>query len=180
MKKGFIVGLLILSSLLILAGCSIGSKKSSAHVTTDHVQKYDEKLQEYMNELTAILKTYNDGLDGFYIGQDSQSQFSSIVVDEITKSNKLVNNVESLDVQPDLFETQQNLIQLVNDSHQLLLDTVELTKSQGNAIDKEGLRSRLVDIKTRQAKFINDWRVAKENLNSTNNNKKGPLGNKNG
>lgn len=177
MKKSLMLILILTLSMTTLIGCSAGNKEAAALKVTkenaSYLEKYDKSLQGYISDMTAILKTLNDALDGIYTQKYSKEQFATVITGSIEDSNKLVNSVENLDVNPDLFEAHQNLILLVNRSHQLLLDAVDMAKTEDREIDKEQLRTTLIDIKTEQAKITNQWKILRQELSSTDTGKKG-------
>lgn len=168
--------LILTLSITTLMGCSANKKEAATLKVTkenaSYLEKYDKSLQGYISDMTSILKTLNDALDGIYTQRYSKEQFASVITNSIEKSNKLVTSVETLDVNPDLFEAHQNLILLVNRSHQLLLDAVDMAKTEDREIDKEQLRTTLIDIKTEQAKITNQWKILRQELSSTDNDNK--------
>lgn len=179
MKK-LSVFLLIVLVVSLLGAC--GQKKSSLGVkVTDenksYLSKYEKSLDNFMKDMTSILKTFNDSLDGLYTKKYSQEQFATVLANNIEKSNALVTEVEAVDVNPDIFEAHQNLILLVNRSHQLLLDAIDMANKPDEEIDKETLRSQYLDIKTEQAKIINQWKILRKELENgnSNNGNKGPV-----
>ncbi|HEO8421593.1 hypothetical protein ACEF17_10605 [Streptococcus hyovaginalis] len=163
---------LILSLVIILSGCS-SSSKANIKVTEDNIDyliEYDESLQTFITEMTSILTNFNNSLDGLYTHEVSNSQFATIMKETIKKSNELVSNVEALDVNPELFEAHQNLIVLVNRSHQLLLTAIESANNsstdESNTMDKDTLRQEYIEIKKEQANTANQWKILREELAS--------------
>jgi hypothetical protein len=162
----FIMLLIVVS---MLGACSSKPKKDSLSVkVTDenktYLSQYNKSLQGFIKEQTSILDTFNDAVDGLYTQKYSKEQFASILTTSIDKSSTLVKEVGSLDVSPDIFEAHQNLILLVNRSHQLLLSAIDMANSKDKDIDKDSLRSQYVDIKTEQAKIANQWKVLRIQL----------------
>lgn len=159
--------ILLICFVSILTGCSTNSK-ANVKVTeenVDYLVKYDESLQGYITEMTDILLNYNNALDGLYTNSTSNSQFAKIMTESIGKSNELVTKVEALDIEPDLFETHQTLIALVNRSHQLLLTSVDAAnKADETTIDKDSLRQEYLAIKQEQANIANQWKILREEL----------------
>ncbi|WP_374717706.1 hypothetical protein [Neobacillus sp.] len=169
MKKRWIILMLMVVSIFMLMGCSSKEKKSAAEIkvtkeNASYLEQYDKNLQGFLKEMTSILKTFNNALDGLYTKQYSKEQFSSLITGTIEKSNKLVSEVEALDVDPELFEAHQNLILLVNTSHQLLLDAVDMANNEDGEIEKEELRTKLLEIKTSQAETTNQWKILRKEL----------------
>lgn len=78
--------------------------------------------------------------------------------------------MEALDVNPELFEAHQNLIVLVNRSHQLLLTAIESANNsstdESNTMDKDTLRQEYIEIKKEQANTANQWKILREELAS--------------
>lgn len=178
MKKKLVVFLSIVLVVSLLGAC--GQKKSGLGVNvTDqnksYLAKYDKSLEHFMNDMTSILKTFNDSLDGLYTKKYSREQFATVLANNIEKSNALVTEVEAVDVSPDIFESHQNLILLVNRSHQLLLDAIDMANTPERDIDKETLRSQYLDIKTQQAKIINQWKLLRKDLENGGTQNKGPV-----
>lgn len=160
--------------MTLLGACSSKEKTTSAEskikVTEEnksYLEVYDKSLQGFINEMTSILKTFNDSLDGIYTQEYSKDQFAQAITSSIEKSNKLVTDVESVDVKPELFEAHQNLIVLINRSHQLLLDAVDMAKSEDREIEKDVLRMEFIEIKTEQAKIANQWKILREELEAS-------------
>lgn len=170
MMKKWNVLILVIISVLLLGACSSKEKQAAAgnlKVTKEnksYLEVYDKSLQGFIGEMTSILKTFNDSLDGLYTQKYSREQFAIAIKDSIEKSNKLVTEVESVDVKPELFEANQNLIVLVNRSHQLLLNSIEMANQEDTEIDKEVLRNEYIDIKTNQANIANQWKILREQL----------------
>lgn len=165
MKKKIIV-VLLLSVLFTLAACS-SAQKEGLNVTDDnkaYLEEYDKSLQTYIMDMASILKTFNDSLDGIYTKKMSKEQFSQVITKAITDSNELVASVDALEVKPELFEAHQSLILLINRSHQLLLDAVDMANDNDRNIEKEVLRNDYLDIKTEQAELANQWKILREEL----------------
>lgn len=173
MKKHFrvLLSVLLILSVTLLGACSSKEKATgNLKVTSEnksYLEKYDESLQEYIKEMTSILKVFNDSVDGLYTQQISRDQFGTAITGIIERSNTLVTDVESLDTKPELFEAHQNLIMLINRSHQLLLTAVDAAKKVDTEIDKEYLRSEYVEIKTTQATLSNEWKILREDLETS-------------
>jgi hypothetical protein len=87
--------------------------------------------------------------------------------DNIEISNTLVSDVESLDVEPELFENHQNLIALINRSHGLLLTAIDMANTEENEIDKNYLRTEYQEIKTNQASINNEWKILRKSLETS-------------
>ncbi|CAI9386626.1 MULTISPECIES: hypothetical protein [Bacillaceae] len=169
-KLRFSIILIVLA--IFLSGCS-SSSNANIKVTEDNInylKDYDESLQEYITEMTSILTNFNNSLDGLYTHEVSNNQFAKIMIETIKKSNELVSNVEALDVNPELFETHQNLIVLVNRSHQLLLTAIDSANNSSSdeyaTVDKDGLRQEYLEIKKEQANIANQWKILREELAS--------------
>lgn len=164
----------------MLGACSSKPKAGSASlgisVTDDnksYLAKYEKQLEGFIKDQNKVLDLFNDALDGLYTQKYSRDQFASILANAIPQSSNLVQDVENLDVSPDIFDAQQNLIQLVNSSHQLLLDAIDMANNKNTDIDKETLRTQYVNIKTQQAKTANDWKVLRQQLETQNGSKNG-------
>lgn len=175
--KRLLILVVIVLATTVLGACSSKPKSNvpGVKVTNEnksYLEKYDNSLQEYITDMTSILKTLNDALDGIYTKRYSREQFATVISGSIEKSNKLVTKVETLDVNPDLFETHQNLILLVNRSHQLLLDAVDMANTEDREIEKDELRNSLIEIKTEQANITNQWKILRQELSSSNTGKK--------
>lgn len=160
---------MLILTIFMLAACSSKPKAGVSGIkVTDQNQsylaKYDKSLQEYMKEMTSILSTFNDALDGLYTQKYSSEQFAQILTGTIDKSNALVSKVESYDVTPNIFDSHQNVILQVNRAHQLLLDAVDMANTKGIDINKEQLRTTFLDIKTNQAKITNQWNILRDQL----------------
>jgi len=164
------VFIILLISIFLLGACSSKEKQAAAgnlKVTKEnksYLEVYDKSLQGFIGEMTSILQTFNNSLDGLYTEKYSREQFAIAIKDTIEKSNKLVTEVESIDVKPELFEANQNLIVLVNRSHQLLLNSIEMANQEDTEIDKETLRNEYIEIKTTQAGIANQWKILREQL----------------
>ncbi|MDE3841028.1 hypothetical protein C0966_17330 (plasmid) [Bacillus methanolicus] len=177
MKKWLIL-LLIMTMIFMMGACSSKEKKSTfgdVKVTGEnksYLEEYDKALQGYINEMTNILKTFNNALDGIYTQKYSRSQFTTALTASIEKSNKLVTEVEAYDVKPELFEAHQNLIVLVNRSHQLLLDAIDMANQEDSEIEKDVLRNTYLEIKKEQANIANQWKILREELQAAEEGKK--------
>ena len=163
------LGLILIVSILMLGGCSSKDKSATGKlkVTEEnktYLETYDKNLQEHIIEMTNILQTFNNSVDGLYTQQYSRDQFATSIKGTIEKSNKLVTNVESFDVKPELFEANQNLIILVNRSHQLLLNAIDMANRTDTDMDKDTLRNEYMEIKTSQATIANQWKILREQL----------------
>ncbi|MEI2356261.1 hypothetical protein [Mesobacillus zeae] len=166
MKK-WIFLTLILAILLVLGGCSSKEKSTGLKVTEEnksYLDKYEKSLQNDIKKMTSILKDYNNALDGLYTQQYSREQFAIAIKGSIEESNELVSRVESKDVESELFEANQNLIALVNRSHQLLLTAIDMANQKDTEIDKDFLRTEYMEIKTQQAVIANDWKILRGDL----------------
>lgn len=168
MKKWSIL-LLMVSFTLILSACSSKEKQAAGNLkvtkeNSSYLAEYDKSLQNFMNEMSTILRSFNDSVDGLYTQEYSNVQFGTAVKDNIQKSNQLIKDVESIDVKPELFEANQNLIVLVNRSHQLLLRAIDMANDEETEIDKEFLRNEYMEIKTQQATIVNQWKILREQL----------------
>lgn len=168
MKKLVTLTLLLIFTL-ILGGCSTKEKPTTGNLKVNEENKsyidvYEKNLQNYISSMTSILKTFNNSIDGLYTLDYSRGQFAQVIKDSIEKSNALVTDVESVDVKPELFEANQNLISLVNRSHQLLLTAIDMANKPDEDIDKEYLRTEYMDIKVKQAEISNQWKILREQL----------------
>lgn len=168
MKRYFFLALL-LTFTLIITGCSSQEKQAAGKVKITEQNKsyldlYEKSLQNYIGEMNAILKTFNDAVDGIYTEEYSRDQFKTAIKGTIENSNKLVTDIESVDVKPELFEANQNLIALVNRSHQLLLHAIDMANMEDTDMDKDYLRNEYMEIKTSQAEIANQWKILREEL----------------
>lgn len=168
MKKHIILTL-FLAFTLVITGCSSKEKTAAGKLKVTEENKsyldvYEKSLQGYIGEMTTILRTFNDAVDGLYTQEYSRDQFKTAIKGTIEKSNKLVTDVESVEVKPELFEANQNLIALVNRSHQLLLHAIDMANMEDTDMDKEYLRNEYMAIKTNQAEIANQWKILREEL----------------
>ncbi|WP_231868378.1 hypothetical protein [Fictibacillus phosphorivorans] len=168
MKKWLGITLILLLSIALVA-CSSKEKNVTAKVKVteenkSYLEEYDESLQGFIEEMTGILQTFNDSLDGIYTKELTREQFSSNLKESINNSNKLVTDVESVDVDPELFEAHQNLIVIINRSHQLLLNAIDMANTADTEIDKDTLRNEYMEIKTSQATIANEWKILRAQL----------------
>jgi hypothetical protein len=166
-KYTFLV--LLLSFALALTGCSSQQKAGASKLKVTEENKsyldvYEKSLQGFIGEQTNILQTYNEAVDDLYTQDISRDQFKTAIKGTIEKSSQLVTDVESVDVKPELFDANQNLIALVNRSHQLLLHAIDMANKEDTDIDKDYLRTEYMDIKTKQAEISNQWKVLREQL----------------
>jgi len=172
--RKLLILLSVIAVVVTLGAC--GKKANSAapketgaeESSNNYITEYDERFNIKMSELTDILIAFNDALDGIYTRKTSKSQFAQILTDLIEKSNSLIKDIESWDVEPEIFETHQYFISLVNRSHQLFLDAVEMANDPDYEIDKGKLREEYLSIKNEQATIVNQWKVLKEQLNAGN------------
>lgn len=123
MKKYIFLTLLLVFALVI-TGCSSKEKTAAGKLkitaeNKSYLDVYEKSLQGYIGQMTSILKIYNDAVDGLYTEDYSREQFKTAIKGTIEKSSKLVSDVEADDVKPELFEANQNLIAMVNRSHQI-------------------------------------------------------------
>lgn len=167
MKK---VSLLVLYSLiiLVLGACSLGNdEKKSVEITQEnkpYLEEYNDSLQDFIKEMNKILGGYNKGLDGIYTQEYSNQQFADVLKSQIKESNGLIKEVESLNVKPELFQMHQQIITLINRSHQLLLTSIDAANNPDMQIEKDPLRQEYLAIKQEQAVIANDWKVLMEQL----------------
>lgn len=160
---------LLLAFTLVLGGCSSKEKPATGNLKVNaenksYIDVYEKSLQNYIGSMTTILKTFNNAVDGLYTQDYSREQFAQAIKGNIEKSNTLVTEVEAVDVKPELFEANQNLISLVNRSHQLLLTAIDMANKSDLEIDKEYLRTEYMDIKIKQAEISNQWKILREEL----------------
>lgn len=171
MKKRFLISLTLVLSIFLLGACSSKEKPTAnLKVTAEnksYLEEYDKSLQSFIKEMTTILKTFNDSVDGLYTQNYSREQFASAIKGTIEQSNALVTEVENVDPDPELFEAHQNLIVLINRSHQLLLNAIDMANKTDTEIDKDYLRSEYVEIKTSQANIANQWKILRQQLEAT-------------
>lgn len=168
MKKGIRWLSFIMVIIFVLNGCS--SKDKTMKVTVEskpYLVEYDKSLQKTISEMNEILLVFNDTLNGIYTLEYSKEQFAQVNTKNIKKSNELIEKIEAMNVQTDLFETHQNLILLANQAHQLLLDSVGMANAEGQEIQRDTLRTQYLEIKTRQAQFVNEWKILMEQLKNT-------------
>lgn len=162
--------MLVITIILTLGACSSQEKQAAGNLKVtkenqSYISEYDKSLQGFMKEMSSILREFNDSVDGLYTQKYSSDQFGTAVKDSIEKSNQLIKDVESVDVKPELFEGNQNLIVLVNRSHQLLLRAIDMANnSEQTEIDKEYLRTEYMEIKTQQATIVNQWKILRQEL----------------
>jgi hypothetical protein len=170
MNKRKIVFILLML-VLLLGGCSSKAKTSGKVKVTEenksYLEVYDESLQGFIMEMSDILQNFNTAVDGIYTQQYSEDQFATILKKGITDSNKLVTTVEEVDVRPELFDAHQTLILLVNRSHQLLLDSIDMVNDENRDIDKSYIRTEYIAIKQEQSRIANQWKILREELNKT-------------
>ncbi|MCM3393245.1 hypothetical protein [Cytobacillus oceanisediminis] len=165
------IATIIITSIFILMGCSSKQNATASLKVTEenksYLEEYDMSLQVYFDQMTSIFKSFNNSLDGLYTEQYSREQFAKSMKDNIEISNTLVSDVESLDVEPELFENHQNLIALINRSHGLLLTAIDMANTEENEIDKNYLRTEYQEIKTNQASINNEWKILRKSLETS-------------
>lgn len=174
MKFSKIVKVMFVSaaSTILLSACSSGETAPSPKVQVteenkSYLEEYDKNIQSYMKEMTTILQDFNNALDKLYTKEYTYQQFIASLKGSIAESNKLVTKVETLDVDPTLFESHQGLIVLVNNSHQLLLNAVDMANQPEYGMDKNSLRDQYMQIKTEQANLANQWKVLRAQLTAS-------------
>jgi hypothetical protein len=128
------------------------------------VKEFEQELQDSLSKMNENLNVFNDALDNIYKRDITEEDFATILKQLIDKSSQLIAEAESYDTKPELFEAQQNLVLLLNKSHQLLLDAIEMANNQD--IDKELLREDYLAIKEEQASLANQWKTLKEELST--------------
>lgn len=157
-----------------LSACSGEKNKKYANGQVkeeSYIDKYDKEVRQYTHQMSEILIAFNNAMDGIYTQQLSREQFKNILTQTIGKSNELVTAVESETIEPEIFDSHQQFILLVNRTHQLLLDAIDMANNTEQEIDKETLRSDYLSIKTDQATFVNSWKTLKEQLEKGKNGK---------
>ncbi|OUM91092.1 hypothetical protein [Parageobacillus thermoglucosidasius] len=166
MKKSFFIIIPIIA-VLLLSACSSKSKENGLEITEDnrsYVKEFEQELQDSLSKMNENLNVFNDALDNIYKRDITEEDFATILKQLIDKSSQLIAEAESYDTKPELFEAQQNLVLLLNKSHQLLLDAIEMANNQD--IDKELLREDYLAIKEEQASLANQWKTLKEELST--------------
>ncbi|WP_061567814.1 hypothetical protein [Caldibacillus debilis] len=166
MKKSFFIIIPIIA-VLLLSACSSKSKENGLEITEDnrsYVKEFEQELQDSLSKTNENLNVFNDALDNIYKRDITEEDFATILKQLIDKSSQLIAEAESYDTKPELFEAQQNLVLLLNKSHQLLLDAIEMANNQD--IDKELLREDYLAIKEEQASLANQWKTLKEELST--------------
>ncbi|KYD23174.1 hypothetical protein B4135_0997 [Caldibacillus debilis] len=128
------------------------------------MKEFEQELQDSLSKTNENLNVFNDALDNIYKRDITEEDFATILKQLIDKSSQLIAEAESYDTKPELFEAQQNLVLLLNKSHQLLLDAIEMANNQD--IDKELLREDYLAIKEEQASLANQWKTLKEELST--------------
>lgn len=167
-KKILFLTVLIFLTLSLVA-CSPKAKNgANVKVTEENVNylsEYEQTLQEKLEELSEILGTFNNSLDAIYTREITNTDFANILKELISQSNTLVTSIDNLDIHPELFEANQSLTNLVNRSHQLLLEAVDqANKGDENEINKDSLRKEYLEIKNEQAALTNQWKIFRQNL----------------
>ncbi|MGE8081501.1 hypothetical protein [Peribacillus loiseleuriae] len=151
--------------LIILSGC--GGGDSDLIKVNDknrkYIEGYDQQVQNYINGLNSLLLEFSKAVDGVYTEDYTIVQFGMVLKKAVPKSSELVESIETYEVDPELFTTQQELILLANLQHQLLLDAIEMSNI-GN-VDKPALRQKYLEIKQKQANFSNSWKNLMNELN---------------
>lgn len=165
--------LLILTLVTLLLGACSQDKKAAVKIndkTKPFITEYDKTLRSSISDINKILLEFNQGLDSIYTKQSSNEQFAQLLVKNINDSSKLVRKVESVDIDPQLFQQHQTLIVLVNRSHQLLLNAVDQAKNE-DEINKNQLREEYVSIKQEEENIANQWKILMQNLEAKENKK---------
>ncbi|EWG08786.1 hypothetical protein [Cytobacillus firmus] len=161
---------IILCFLMIgtLSACSFGKDDEAKVKVTEenraYLEEYNKSLQGTIEDMNSILGVYNNGLDGIYTQEYSNEQFAKVLKEQIKESNALIKSVESLNVKPELFQVHQQLLALVNRSHQLLLNTIDEANNPDQEIAKDPFRVEFLAIKQEQAVIANDWKVLAQQL----------------
>ncbi|PMC36323.1 hypothetical protein CJ195_16095 [Bacillus sp. UMB0899] len=160
-KKLFIPALL--SSILVLTGCSSEKKESSLPFpgagtpknnevddeTTEAIREFAKKFDETINQSNKLLGTFNKALDGLYTNDNSTSQFAQIMKKNINESRELVATLEGYEAVVIVAPYKQSLVSYLNQQHQLFLDAVDMANQE--SVNKDELRRMYLEVKTSQA-----------------------------
>ncbi|MUK90168.1 hypothetical protein GMD78_17485 [Ornithinibacillus sp. L9] len=160
MKKKLLIIVSIFTTLTIVTGCSSSKNEEGQYaegISIEEVQEYDSYLQEALQTANSLMSTYNNSLDGLYTGDTSNGQFAKVLKDNVIESSReLVKLVEPYDVNPNFFEINQSLSNLINKQHQLFLDSVDMANQ--DKVNKDNLKKQVSSIKDEQAIIINNWK----------------------
>ncbi|MBN8202659.1 hypothetical protein LG291_25805 (plasmid) [Cytobacillus firmus] len=163
-KYAFIFLCFVMIGTLIACGKDDEAKVKVTEENRAYLEEYNKSLQGTIEDMNSILGVYNNGLDGIYTQEYSNEQFAKVLKEQIKESNTLIKNVESLNVKPELFQVHQQLLALVNRSHQLLLNTIDEANNPDQEIEKDPFRVEFLAIKQEQAVIANDWKVLAQQL----------------
>ena len=170
--KKLIIFLSVIAVVVTLGACGKKANSATSNVkvteeNNNYLVEYEERFKLKMYELTDILIAFNDAVDGIYTEKTSKSQFAKILTNLIEKSNGLIKDIESWDIDPEIFELHQYFIALANRSHQLFLDAIEMANDPDYELDKGKLREEYLAIKDEQAELVNQWKILKEQLSTS-------------
>lgn len=163
-KYAFIFLCFVMIGTLAACGKDDEAKVKVTEENRAYLEEYNKSLQGTIEDMNSILGVYNNGLDGIYTQEYSNEQFAKVLKEQIKESNTLIKNVESLNVKPELFQVHQQLLALVNRSHQLLLNTIDEANNPDQEIEKDPFRVEFLAIKQEQAVIANDWKVLAQQL----------------
>lgn len=163
-KYAFIFLCFVMIGTLAACGKDDEAKVKVTKENRAYLEEYNKSLQGTIEDMNSILGVYNNGLDGIYTQEYSNEQFAKVLKEQIKESNTLIKNVESINVKPELFQVHQQLLALVNRSHQLLLNTIDEANNPDQEIEKDPFRVEFLAIKQEQAVIANDWKVLAQQL----------------
>ncbi|OHX44806.1 hypothetical protein [Cytobacillus oceanisediminis] len=163
-KYAYIILCFVMIGILSACGKDDEAKVKVTEENRAYLEEYNKSLQGTIEDMNSILGVYNNGLDGIYTQEYSNEQFAKVLKEQIKESNALIKSVESLNVKPELFQVHQQLLALVNRSHQLLLNTIDEANNPDQEIEKDPFRVEFLAIKQEQAVIANDWKVLAQQL----------------
>lgn len=155
MKKSFkATTIIILVMLAILAGC--GKKSAPPGEEEENlIVAYEKELRGVMGESNDLLISYSNALDNLYTSDNSKDQISNIVKKKVSESSAILRMAEENTPDTELFAFHQELMEYLNNQHQLLLTTVsDLGQENPNP---DVLRDTFLDVKKQQSELIHKW-----------------------
>ncbi|MDQ0255524.1 hypothetical protein J2S74_002906 [Evansella vedderi] len=140
----------------VLSACGGGDDAERA--LNENTRQYIDLISEVLDDSNALLSDFSETVDELYVGNKNEEQFHRAVADLVPRSREISGNLDSgihlviAELQP----FHREMIELINNQHQLLLSTLE-------SVDNENLRRgelgrNISEIRQNQSQVI-------ENLN---------------
>lgn len=147
MKKALLLVFLILSSVVVITGCSSKEKQTGeiSEAEAKDIKEFTNTFNNTLDQSNKLLSSFNTALDGLYTKTLSDEQFGQIMKKNIDASRALMSTIDNYNASPYVTVNYQNLVVYLNTQHQLFLNSIDMVNSE--RIIKNELRQNYLDVK---------------------------------